>query len=194
MNDAIADLRTGALALGALLVLAAVFLPYLAGAVRNRSGSWARVVAGIVGAALLGWGLMSSRGSRSPSQPGPAVTSNTAPSPVDLVDVASVALQDCPRATAPAVPNGAAASREQMAAARSAFQAYDTANNSYVRCVDATVERIARQYAGVASQEELRSLKAVGLGAHNTAIDQEQAIADQFNAQIRAYKSKHPQS
>jgi hypothetical protein len=113
---------------------------------------------------------------------------------VDLVDIASAALQDCPRPTAPAVPDGAAASREQMAAARSAFQAYDTANNSYVRCVDATIDRIARQYAGVASQEELHSLKAVGLGAHNTAIDQEQAIVDQFNAQIRTYKSKHPQS
>jgi hypothetical protein len=29
--------------------------------------------------------------------------------------------------------------------------------------------------------------------AHNTAIDQEKAVADQFNAQIRAYKAKHPQ-
>ncbi len=81
-----------------------------------------------------------------------------------------------------------------MAAARTAFQAYDTATNSYAHCVDTTVERIARQYAAVASQDELRSLREFGLGAHDTAIDQEQAVADQFNAQVRLYKAKHPQS
>ena len=115
-------------------------------------------------------------------------------SPLYLVDADSVALQDCARATPPSVPDGATASREEITAARSAFQAYDTATNSYVHCVDSTINHIATQYAGVASQDELKSLKAFGLGAHDTAIDQEQAVADRFNAQIRTYKSKHPQS
>jgi len=63
-----------------------------------------------------------------------------------------------------------------------------------VQCVDTAIERIARQYAGVASPADLKSLKAFGLGAHDTAIDQEQAVADQLNAQIRTYRAKHPQS
>ena len=138
--------------------------------------------------------LTSYLGSRAPSQPAPPVASTGAPSPVDLVDAASVALQDCPRATAPAVPDGATASREEMAAARSAFQSFDAATNSYVRCVDTTIESIARQYGAVGSQDQLRSLKGFGLGAHDTAIDQEQAIADQLNAQVRAYNAKHPHS
>jgi hypothetical protein len=129
--------------------------------------------------------LTSFLGSRAPSQPAPPVASTGAPSPVDLVDAASVALQDCP---------GATASREEMAAARSAFQSFDAATNSYVRCVDTTIESIARQYGAVASQDQLRSLKGFGLGAHDTAIDQEQAIADQLNAQVRAYNAKHPHS
>jgi hypothetical protein len=31
-----------------------------------------------------------------------------------------------------------------------------------------------------------------GDSAHNTAIDQEQALADKFNAQVRLYRSRHP--
>ena len=81
-----------------------------------------------------------------------------------------------------------------MITARSDFQAYDTATNSYVHCVDTTIDGIARKYSGVASADELNSLKAFGRGAHDTAIDQEQAVADRFNAQIRAYRAKHPQS
>jgi hypothetical protein len=140
--------------------------------------------------------LTSYLGSRSPSQPASAAASapEPAPVPVDLVDAASAALQDCPRATAPAVPDGASASRTEMAAARTAFQSFDAATNSYVRCVDTTIESIGKQYGAVASQDQLRSLKAFGVGAHDTAIDQEQAIADRLNTEVRAYNAKHPHS
>jgi hypothetical protein len=113
---------------------------------------------------------------------------------MDLVEVASAALRACPRAPAPAVPDGAKVSREEMAAATAAFKSFDTATNSYVHCVDVTIERIATQYAGVASQDDLHALKEFGTVAHNTAIDQENAVADQLNAQIRTYKAQHPQS
>ena len=184
----------GALVLGALLVLIALLAPRLRdGARSGRSATWS-VVAAIAGAVLLGWGLLSSLGSRSPSPPAPPVTSTPAPSPLDLVEVAGAALQACPRATAPAVPDGGTASREEMTAATSAFKSFDTATNSYVQCVDATVARIANQYAGVASHDDLHSLSEFGTVAHNTAIDQEKAVVDQFNAQIRTYKAQHPQS
>ena len=182
------------LAVGAALVLAALFAPLLLGArLRGRSGTWLRAAMAVAGAALLGAASISFVGSRSPPQAASAAPTAPAPSPVDLVDVASAALQDCPRATAPTVPDGATASPEAMAAARSAFQSFDAATNSYVHCVDTTIERIARQHAGVASQDDLHSLKEFGGGAHDTAIDQEQAVADQLNAQIRTYKGKHPQ-
>ncbi len=189
------DLRLGALAAGAVLLLAAVFAVRLAGAaLRTRGGTVVRALVGLGGAALIGWALSSFPGARSPAPSPPAASSTPPHAPVDLVDAASVALEACARPTAPALPNGAMASLQEMTAARAAFQAYDTATNAYVHCVDATTERIARQYAAVASQDELRSLKEFGLGAHDTAIDQEQAVADQFNAQVRLYKSKHPQS
>jgi len=183
----------GALVLGALLVLIALLVPRLrGGAGSGRSATWS-VVAALAGAVLLGWGLLSSLGSRTPSRPAPPVTSTPAPSPVDLVEVAGAALQACPRATAPAVPDGGTASREEMAAATAAFKSFDTATNSYVQCVDVTIQRIASQHPE-ASQDDVHSLKEFGRVAHNTAIDQETAVADQLNAQVRSYKAKHPQS
>jgi hypothetical protein len=183
----------GALALGALLVLTALLAPRLRdGARSGRTAAWS-VAAALAGAVLIGWGLLSSLGSRSPSRPAPPVTSAPAASPVNLVEVASAALQACPRATAPAVPDGTTASREEMAAATAAFKSFDTATNSYVQCVDVTVQRIASQHPD-ASQDDLHSLKEFGTVAHNTAIDQETAVADQLNAQVRSYKAKHPQS
>jgi len=183
----------GALALGVLLLLTALLAPRLRGAAQTgRTATWS-VVAAVAGAVLLGWGLLSSLRSRAPSQPAPAVATTPAPSPVDLVDAASTALQTCPRATAPAVPDGNTTSSAEMAAATAAFKSYDNATNSYVQCVDATIERIAREHPD-ASHDDLQSLKEFGTVAHNTAIDQETALADQLNAQVRSYNAKRPKS
>ena len=190
-----AELRIGALAVGAGLLLFALFPPLLRGAsLRSRGGGWVRAAAAVAGAALLCWGLLSLDGLRPPTQTAIAAPSTRDRSSVDLVDIASVALQSCPRATPPAVPDGSGASGEAMAAARSAFQAYDSATNSYLQCVDKTIDGIGRQYADVALQDDLHALREFGLSAHNTAIGQERAIADQFNAQMRTYKAQHPQS
>jgi hypothetical protein len=189
------ELSIGALAVGVALLLFALLAPRLLKAsLRNRGGSSVRAAMAVVGAALLAWGSISLVRSRPAAQAAIAAPSSRTLTPVDLVDVASVALQSCPRATPPAVPDGASASGETMVAARSAFQAYDSATNSYLKCVDTTIDGIARQYANVALQDDLRALREFGLSAHNTAIDQEGAIADQFNAQIRTYRAKHPQS
>ena len=72
--------------------------------------------------------------------------------------------------------------------------AYDAATNAYVKCVDAAVEHIAQQSSGTAAPSDLQALKVFGVRAHNTAIDQEQAVVDQFNGQVRTYKAKHPKS
>ena len=190
------DFRIGVLLVGAIFLLAAVLSGRISGnAIRTAVGKFARAAVGVAGAVLIVWVLASYLGSRTPATapavaPAPPVTS----SPVNLVGTASNALQACPTSTAPSVPDGATASAEQMAAARTAFQAYDAATNSYAKCVDSAVDRIAKQSEGVASESDRQSLKTFGVRAHNTAIEQEQAIADKFNEQVRIYKAKHPTS
>jgi hypothetical protein len=187
------DLHTGALIVGALAVLLALL-----------GGSFLRAVAlrtvlGIAGIALVAWGVLPYL-----SRPQPLVSVNPPPAPVQAApsppapplpgapaQAATEALEDCSLPNPPSVPDGAKVSKAQMVAAHTAFQAYDAATNNYTHCVDAVVEKITAQFPR-ASAQDLQTVKVLGIGAHNTAIDQEQALADQFNAQIKAFKAKHP--
>jgi len=191
------DFRIAALIVGALLVLAALLAGRMsANTLRGTAGTVVRAVAGVAGAALLLWvgASFMSRPTHSAPLPTAASAPPRAPSSVDLIGAASAAIEECRLATAPKLPDGATASLQQMTAARTAFQAYDGATSSYVRCVDSTVARIARQFTGSASPDDLESLQAFATRAHDTAIDQEQAVADQLNSEIRAFKAKHPKS
>jgi hypothetical protein len=188
--------QIGLMLLGAVLIVAAVASGWLpGGAAGTTVGRVCRALAGVAGAVLIAWALVSHAG------PGglfrgtpPAATAHRGPSAAELVRSASAALQACPAATAPAVPDGATASLQQMAAADAAFRAYDTATNSYIQCVDAAVGRVAKQFAAVAEAPDLEALTLFGTRAHNVAIDQEQAAVGQFNGQLRIYKAKHPKS
>ena len=190
------ELTIGALLLAVLLLLAALLGARIFGsALRTRGGTYLRIAAAVAGAALIVWAVASYSGSQ--RQPPPAVAATSAPLPpstVDLVGAASSAVAACPLATAPSVPDGATASLKDMTTAHTAFQAFDAATNSYLHCVDSAIDSIAKQFAAVASQDDLHSLQAFGARAHDTAIDQEQAVADQFNSQVRSYKAKHPKS
>jgi hypothetical protein len=143
------------------------------------------------GSSSTGGNSSSTAHSDSPAAPSaPPVTA----SPVNLLGTATSALQACVRATAPSVPDGSTASLNQMEAASAAFRAYDAATNSFIKCVDNTVDHVAKQFAGVASESDLQSLKTFGVSIHNTTLDQEQAVVDKFNSQLRTYKAKHAKS
>jgi hypothetical protein len=185
------DLHTAALIAGA----AAVLLALLGGAFLRAAAL--RGVLGIAGIALLAWGVLPYL-----SHPQPLVSVNPPPEPLQPAAApppapgaparaATEALEDCNLPNPPAVPDGSRVTKAQMVAAHTAFQAYDAATNTYTHCVDAVVDRITAQFPQ-ASAEDLQTVKVLGIGAHNTAIDQEQALADQFNAQIKAFKAKHP--
>jgi len=186
--------RVGLLVVGVVLVLFAILGGWALRGVPAGVRSTLRVVIGILGIALVAWFLAPyAAGERTALQtPRPAAAPQHPAIPPDLIRLASSELSACSLPNAPGLPDAATATRAQMAAARQAFEAYDAATNAYAKCVDAAIDRVTAQHAGTASQDDLARLKAFGGTAHNTAIDEEQAVANQFNAQIRAYKSKHP--
>lgn len=188
------DLRIPALALGVVLCLAAILCGViLRNAVRTALGRSARWAIAVSGIALLVWALASYHAPRPQLSGGAALRAPAVSvSARELVGIAAAALEACPLPTAPPVPHSAQTSLEQMEAARSAFAAYDAATNAYMQCVDATIARTSRRFAGVASEADLQALNTFGARAHNAAIEQEKAIADQFNAQVRAYNATHP--
>jgi hypothetical protein len=189
------EFRIAMLVLGVLLLLVAAFGGLLFGRTAPAAGRLVRVLAGIGGAALLALILVPQLTAPAPTViPPAAVATNPEPAPaesVDLMRIATLALQDCPLPTAPSLPEVAAATKQQIVAARTAFQAYDAATNTYLKCVDAAMES-ARKSGGTASETDLQALKTFGDSAHNTAIDQEQSVADRLNTLVRTYNAKHP--
>ena len=191
------DVRIAVLLVGVIVLLAALLSGrFFGNAIRTSVGKFSRAAIAAAGAVPIVWVLASylSSNTRSATEPAVARTTPVTAPLVNLLGTASSALQACPVSIAPSVPDGATASAEQMAAARGAFQAYDAATNSYAKCVDSAVARMTKQFAGVASGSDLQSLNTLGVRAHNTAIEQEQALADKFNEQIRLYKARHPKS
>ena len=89
------------------------------------------------------------------------------------------AFADCQLPPAPSkVPDGASASEPEMIAAMQTLKAYDGDVNVYLKCL----EFEERQNHMTAQQRDTQ---------HNAAITQLQKVADKFNEQVRAFKSKH---
>jgi hypothetical protein len=196
-----AELSEFLLLVSAVLVLAAFFARrFIRRRGRAAFGNVVAIALAAAGVALAGWvgwlHYAPAPAATSPASPTMvnSVTDTTPLAHAEAVPTAIAALQECTAATPPsAVPDGSKASQGEMLAARTAFQQYDAATNTFIQCVDQTVERVTQQFpqASAADQQTLRTLRT---GAHNTAVDQEQAFADQLNAQVRAFKAKHPGS
>jgi hypothetical protein len=110
----------------------------------------------------------------------------------DLVLIATSAILACAVPVEPTdIPDGANATIEQMRAMRTLVITYDAATTAYIKCLDSAVNDVTREYRGVASASNLQSLRTFGVKKHNAAVDQDQALANRMNQQIRLYKSKH---
>lgn len=163
----------------------------------SPAGKITRGLLGVAALAVAAWVLWSLSGQHAQQEQAAAAAAAPVAVPEeaprgDPVPTAIAALEDCVVASPPPPPpDGAKASKEQMLAARTAFQQFDAATNSYLKCVDLTIARVTQQFPG-ATAEELKMLGTLGTGAHNTAVDQEQSLADQMNTQVRAFNTKHP--
>ena len=98
---------------------------------------------------------------------------------------ASSAFADC---TVPdnnvQIPDGSTATKDEMIAAQKAVQAYDAAVKTYTDCLQQ--EQQAQLDAGgdkVKLQKKYAEL-------NNVQVEKVQQLADKFNTELRAYKSK----
>lgn len=93
---------------------------------------------------------------------------------------------DCVRPTAPSVPNGATASKEEMISAKHAITKYVAESDSYIACVDALDAKIPANL----KPEDAKTQHVALITRHNAAVDEQQAVANQFNNAVKAYKAK----
>jgi hypothetical protein len=183
------------LVIGCLLILVALLGAAIGGdRLRTPNATRVRVLIALVGVVLAASPYLYRLGHvAADSAPAAAAAAPpaTPPQSDNPIEVATAAIEKCPLGSPPDIPDAATATLQQMEAARGAFQAYDAATNAHSKCVDDAIDQVLKQFPQ-ASDEVQASLKVLGLEAHNTAISQEQRVADELNAQVRAYKAKHP--
>jgi predicted transglutaminase-like cysteine proteinase len=76
------------------------------------------------------------------------------------------------------IPDGSTASQQEMVTAMETIKQYNSDVQTYLKCLDFE-----------ARQNQLSPGDETSL--HNSAVDQLTRVADQFNEQVKTFKSKH---
>ena len=89
------------------------------------------------------------------------------------------------------VPDGNTATYEEMAIAQKAVQQFNEDINAYNACLD--IEMSTLEKSGQYDENRLTELRAMQAKKNNAAVDEVQAVADQFNEQLRIFKTRDKQ-
>jgi len=87
----------------------------------------------------------------------------------------------CPYPEEVKIPDGSSATEDEMLDSQRRVKAYIAALEDYTKCLD--------REAAALGDDETPEQKAIHAQRHNAAVAAMEQAADQFNAQIRAYKS-----
>lgn len=116
-----------------------------------------------------------------------------------LLCAARAAQADCSYPPRPDhIPDGRTATMAEMVTAQKAVKEYDAAINAYLACIqlehDDSVKLVAPASTDkkptAEEKKKIDDLDRVAVQKHNAAIDDDQAVAAQFNEQVRAFKAK----
>ena len=83
----------------------------------------------------------------------------------------------------PEIPNGRTATETELVAAQKEMQAYLAEGDEYISCIG----NVEKSWGSEASDDQ----KAIIVLFNNKVVDDMQAVADLFNAAVRAYKGKN---
>jgi hypothetical protein len=107
-----------------------------------------------------------------------------------LVGSAAV-MADCAYPKKPAdPPNGAKATQEEMVAAMKATKQFDADVKAYQSCLDQERDNMVKALGDKATPEDIKRINDRQNQKANVAYEDATKVADEFNVQLRAYKSK----
>ena len=89
-------------------------------------------------------------------------------------------VNDCDEPKSPAIPDGAAASMEQMVEGQSRMKEFVAAGETYIACLTKIIDDQKR------STEE----RNTAIGAHNRMVSAMEQAAATFNAELREFKAR----
>ncbi len=86
------------------------------------------------------------------------------------------------------VPDGKTATFDEMLAAQQTVKQFNEDVNAYNACLD--MEMKSLEQSGEYDEARLTELRTMQAKKNNAAVDEVQAIADQFNEQLRIFKAR----
>lgn len=105
---------------------------------------------------------------------------------------ATSAADDCIAPQTPALPDGAAASLEQMLAGQKAVKEFQTANSEFRSCLEPKVSAAELESVADAENEEIEATLKQLNEDYNNSVSEEEAVAERFNTALKAYKAANP--
>lgn len=102
--------------------------------------------------------------------------------------LSAAAQADCTYPKSPdSIPDGKSASEPEMLAAMAAFKQYNTDVDAYLACLDAETVAKTKEASGAGA---IMQIKAMQSKKRSSASDERQAKIEEFNKQVRTFKSK----
>ena len=109
--------------------------------------------------------------------------------------LAPAAYADCSYPQAPShLPDGNTATLPQMLAGEKAVQGYNQQMMAYLSCIKLESDSSIAHSGTQLTKKQKLELEAIEVQKHNAAVDQLQAVAKQFNEQVRIFKAKGKKS
>ncbi|HEU4623668.1 MAG TPA: hypothetical protein VFS52_02830 [Steroidobacteraceae bacterium] len=93
------------------------------------------------------------------------------------------------------IPDGNTATLEQMVAAQKAVKQFDQEINAYTACLklesDNAVAQVDQSEDDPKKKEaQKKELERVQIQKHNAAVEEDEALAQRFNEQLKVFKAK----
>ena len=106
--------------------------------------------------------------------------------------MAPQAYAGCTYPTAPEkIPDGNSATLEEMTAAKTQVVQYNKDMEAYLSCLKLENEGKIAEAGDLITPDQKKELERMQVQKHNAAIDELEAVATQFNEQLRAYNGKN---
>jgi len=86
------------------------------------------------------------------------------------------------------IPDGKTATYEEMVAGQKSVQQFNEDVTAYNACLD--MEMLSLEQSGQFDANRLLELRVMQAKKNNAAVDEVQAVADQFNEQLRIFKAR----
>lgn len=100
---------------------------------------------------------------------------------------ADPSVTECKEATAPIIPDGNVASEDELLAAQRAFKTFQASTEEYRDCL---LVLKANTEAMDLDADELEAKLADNLALDNLSVDKIEAVAEEFNKAVRAFKAR----